>query len=208
MTDGEHYYTMLSSYRTALANLLHNVLRRFHYLGLTHASFENPDRCRKPSPNFKINTGIIARHRLNAPRQVNPHPYPRRSTSGAVPSGKKVPNKHRVTIMPVIADAENRPKASTTYAWRGTIVRSKVNPRNATDARRSHTGSLSSAIHPNIEMDSGRATPPQIVSGRRYSGLPLASGSDPRSLTYILSRPKLHTTMLRKEPTPGEEVSD
>jgi hypothetical protein len=84
---------------------------------------------------------MIARLKLKAPRHVKPHPYPRWSTNGLVVSGRKVPARHLVTMIPVIAEAENSPQASTIYAWSGMIVKSNEESSRPADTRRNGTGS-------------------------------------------------------------------
>jgi len=136
----------------------------------------NSDLCLHLSPNLSINMGTTANTKLNAAKQLKPHPYPSRSANGAVASGKNVPTRHLVTITPVMADAEYMPQASTTYALNGTTVNSNVKPMSATEASSKRTGSRYSAIHPYPATEKGSKMPPRMESGSRYSGFPVPEG--------------------------------
>lgn len=170
-------------------------------------SLVNSDRCLHFSPYLKRSIGIMARARLSAAKQLNPHPRPKSSVKGRVHSGKKVPARHLVTTTPVIADAEYSPQASTMYACTGIIVKRSEKSTSATDARMKYTGNWYSATHPYAAIENGSAKPPRMVSGSRYSGLPFSS-SEPRNAMYILSRLKLQTKTANNDPMPTEDISD
>lgn len=95
-----------------------------------------------------IISGTGTNNRLATQRMVNPHPYPNVSTNGLTASGRNVLIRHRSTIMPVIADAANRPKASTTYETRGRYASSSEKPMSAVVIRTNGNGSASSAVQP------------------------------------------------------------
>ena len=80
----------------------------------THSSRLYLENFLQYAPYRNIKTGMGARSKLNPASTVKPHPYPSVSTRGAVVSGKNVPMRHRVTITPVMAEAEKSPNASTT----------------------------------------------------------------------------------------------
>ena len=147
-----------------------------------YSSFVYFDRCRHFEPYRSTKAGMGAIARPIAPNSVNAQPQPTLSTMGFVISGRNVLNKHLATMTAVTADAEYNPKASTTYAISGRKLSSIVVPSKPTDKRRSQTGRRFSAIQPYEAMTSGKVNAPMIIRGRRYSGLPKASGESRRSL--------------------------
>lgn len=93
-----------------------------------YSPLEYLQNCLHLSPYLNTTTLIGANTKLIAPNTINPQPYPKESTSGAVVNGKKVPIRHLLTITPVMALAENKPKASTTYAISGMSVNMTLAP--------------------------------------------------------------------------------
>lgn len=113
-----------------------------------HASrlyLENFLQC---SPYLSISIGIGANNRANPARIVNPQPCPNFSISGAVVNGKNVLIRHLVTMIPVIAEAEYRPNASTTYAMTGIMANMSAVPMAHTANSRTISGRRSCAAQP------------------------------------------------------------
>jgi len=92
--------------------------------------------------------GIGTKAREIPPNTVKAHPSPSESIRGPVDRGKKVLIKQRMTMTPVIAEAEYKPNASTTYAMSGIMARSSAVPWRATESSRNDRGRCNSAIHP------------------------------------------------------------
>lgn len=144
-----------------------------------------------------IGTGAIRITKVA--RAVKPQPHPRASVRGVVTRGRNVPIKHLVTMRPVIADAEYSPKASTTYADRGIIVRISAVPCRPMTTSTAGRGNRRCTNQPYAARGKPRMEDPMIARGRRYSGWPTPRLSL-RSLTYILSRNALHMKTARNEP--------
>ena len=106
------------------------------------------DFCLHLAPYRMTNNGMGASTKQAPANTVNPHPYPIASVSGSVTNGKKVPIKHRVISTAVIADAEYKLKASTTYAMTGTIPSSTQKPIRTTARSRMGAGRWSCALQP------------------------------------------------------------
>ena len=165
------------------------------------------ERCRQSSPYVHTKAGIGATSRAKSARTVNPYPHPTAATRGAVANGRKVPIRHLVISTAVRADAEYSPKASTTYAVTGTMLSMRRKPRSTTDARRSDTGSLYSAVQPYRAIVKGSDREPKITSGSRFSGCEILS-SGRFNLMYMASNAVLQTMMPRKAPTPARPLAD
>ena len=167
-----------------------------------HSSLEYFDRCRHLLP-YRITKIVIgAMQRLAAAKTVIPQPQSNLSTSGPIANGRKVPIKHLVTMSAVMAEAEYSPKASTMYDINGKKPSKSVMPRKATRRSSTNNGARSWAAQPYKVTTMGRANPPMMHKGRRYSGFPWP-WFDSRSRMYILSKARLHVNTDIAAPTPA-----
>ncbi|KAJ3560732.1 hypothetical protein NPX13_g9203 [Xylaria arbuscula] len=87
--------------------------------------------------------GIGTRTRPIPPNTDTPTPQPNLLTRGSVAKGRTVLMRQRVTIIAVMPEAAYRPKASTTYAFRGRYTSINAVPTRPTANRRTGKGSLS-----------------------------------------------------------------
>ena len=106
-------------------------------------------------------------------------------------------------MTPVSAEAEYIPHASTTYADSGTIVISSVDPIIPTESRRRGAGNFKCAIQPYASTVNGRRIPPEIASGKRYSGQSFFDELLSLSRMYMRSSVELHNKTLTDEPMPA-----